>query len=194
MTTANKITIGRILAIPFFVAQLLYYADNSKELHRWLALASFAIAAAFDGVDGYVARRYNQRSQLGAFLDPLTDKLLLVAGLLLLTASMPRLERIPRWLTTLVLGRDVILSAGALIVHHVCGQVRIRPNFVGKLATVLQMAIIVWVLCRWSGEWLEFLIWGTAVSTGISGAVYLLDGIQQLSASPSSSATPNQKQ
>ena len=193
MTTANKITIGRIVAIPFFVAQLLYYADTGRELYRWLALASFALTAAFDAVDGYVARRFNQRSELGALLDPLADKLLLVAGLVLLTAARLKLDRIPLWLTILILGRDVILSAGAVIVHHVCGKVRIRPNWMGKCATVFQMALIVWVLCRWPSEWLDYLVWGTAICTGVSGAVYLKDGIQQLGASPRSLPTPNQE-
>lgn len=193
MTTANKITIGRILAIPVLVAALLYYADTGREGFRWLALISFAVAAVFDGVDGYVARRFNQRSELGALLDPMADKLLLTTALVLLTGANPNLQRIPLWLTILVLGRDIILTAGAVIVHQVCGKVRIRPHFVGKIATVFQMALVVWVMCKWPSEWLAWLVWGTALSTGISGAVYLTDGIRQLSASPISSPTPNQE-
>ena len=83
MTTANKVTILRILLIPFFVVQVLYYVKNGNELHRLLAILSFAVAAICDGVDGYIARRYNQRSELGAILDPLADKLLLVSGIVL---------------------------------------------------------------------------------------------------------------
>ncbi len=85
MTTANKITILRILSVPFFVAQMLYYFDTGREEHRWLAFLSFSIAAICDGVDGYIARRYNQRSELGAILDPLADKLLLISGVVLLS-------------------------------------------------------------------------------------------------------------
>ena len=85
MTTANKVTILRILLIPFFVVQVLYYVKNGNELHRLLAILSFAVAAICDGVDGYIARRYNQRSELGAILDPLADKLLLVSGIVLLS-------------------------------------------------------------------------------------------------------------
>src|SRR5437867_12656819 len=80
MTTANKITIFRILLIPFFVVQVLYYVKNGNELHRLLAICSFAAAAICDGGDGYIAGRYKQRSELGAILDPLADKLLLVLG------------------------------------------------------------------------------------------------------------------
>src|SRR5581483_507678 len=71
MTTANKVTILRILLIPLFIVQILYYLKNGNELHRFLGLMSFAIAAILDGVDGYIARRYNQKSELGAILDPL---------------------------------------------------------------------------------------------------------------------------
>ena len=78
MTTANKVTILRILLIPFFVVETLYYVKTGNELHRLAAILSFAGTAILDGVDGYIARRYNQISELGKILDPLADKLLLV--------------------------------------------------------------------------------------------------------------------
>ena len=80
MTTANNITIFRVLLVPFFIVQVLYYAESGIEWHRFAAILTFALAALSDGLDGYIARRYNQRSQLGAILDPLADKLLLVSG------------------------------------------------------------------------------------------------------------------
>ena len=73
MTTANKITILRMLLIPFFVVVTLYYTKEGQEIYRLLAVLSFALAALCDGLDGYVARRYNQSSELGAILDPLAD-------------------------------------------------------------------------------------------------------------------------
>src|SRR3989442_7794696 len=85
MTTANKITILRILLIPFFVVQVLYYVNGGNELHRFWAILTFAVAAICDGVDGYIARRYDQRSELGAILDPLADKLVLVSGIVVLS-------------------------------------------------------------------------------------------------------------
>ena len=78
MTTANKVTIVRILLTPLFIVEVLYYFKDGVELHRILALTCFAVAASLDGVDGYIARHFNQRSELGAILDPLADKLLLV--------------------------------------------------------------------------------------------------------------------
>src|SRR5215470_19946041 len=100
MTTANKVTIGRILLIPFFVVELLYYMKTGNELHRLLGILAFGLASIFDGVDGYIARRYNQRSELGAMLDPLADKLLLVSGIILFTFNNePHFGSIPLWLT-----------------------------------------------------------------------------------------------
>jgi len=99
MTTANKITILRILLIPFFVVELIYYVRSGNETHRLAALLSFAIAAILDGVDGYIARRYHQISELGKILDPLADKLLLVSGVVLLSLdNAPHLRQIPLWL------------------------------------------------------------------------------------------------
>ena len=96
MTTANKITILRILLIPFFVVELIYYVETGNELHRLVAMLSFAVAAILDGVDGYIARHYNQKSELGAILDPLADKLLLVSGIVALSFNhAPFLGQIP---------------------------------------------------------------------------------------------------
>src|SRR5215204_2390455 len=113
MTTANKITILRILLIPFFVVQVLYYVKAGHELHRLLAILCFAIASVLDGVDGYIARHYNQRSELGAILDPLADKLLLVSAVVVLSFDHePYLETIPLWLTGIIIGRDVLMVVG----------------------------------------------------------------------------------
>src|SRR6266478_8002715 len=128
MTTANKITILRILLIPFFVVEALYYVKNGNEVHRFLAIRSFAIAAICDGVDGYIARRYNQRSELGAILDPLADKLLVVAGIVLLSLHHEQyLPHLPLWLTATVISRDVLLLIGLVVVHYACGKVTVKP-------------------------------------------------------------------
>lgn len=191
MTTANKITILRILLIPFFVVEVLYYMKNGNETHRLLAILAFAIAAIFDGVDGYIARRYNQRSELGAILDPLADKLLLVSGIVLFSLTNPHLGTIPLWLTGTIIGRDLLLLIGLLVIQMTVGKVCVRPRWLGKVATVLQMLCLVWILLKWDLRHAEpwFSIWtiGAAVCTGISGLWYVLDGMRQLSSHPTSS-------
>ena len=188
MTTANKITILRILLIPFFVVEVLYYVKTGNELHRLLAILSFAVAAIFDGVDGYIARRYNQRSELGAILDPLADKLLLVSGIVLLSFNWPYFDSIPLWLTGTIIGRDILILIGLVVIQITIGKVKVKPRIFGKIATVLQMAVVLWVLLKWNTKWLSLWTLAAALFTGGSGLLYVWDGVRQLSAHPSSSS------
>jgi CDP-diacylglycerol--glycerol-3-phosphate 3-phosphatidyltransferase len=187
MTTANKITILRVLLIPFFVVEVLYYVKAGEAVHRYLALGSFALASILDGVDGYIARRFNQRSELGAILDPLADKLLLVSGIIVLSFDRtPWLAGIPLWLTGTILGRDILLLVGLVVIQMIVGKVNVRPRFLGKIATVLQMAVVLWVLLRWRESWLQAIAVAAAVCTGVSGLLYVLDAVRQLAAHPAS--------
>jgi len=190
MTTANKVTIVRILLIPFFVIEVLYYVRTGNELHRLLAIVSFGVAAVCDGVDGYIARRYNQRSELGAILDALADKLLLVSGIVVLSFDQrPYLQSVPLWLTGTIIGRDIVLLAGLIVIQMVVGKVKVRPRILGKVATVLQMIVVLWILLKWDDRWITIWTVFTGVCTGLSGLLYIWDGTRQLSAHPASSAT-----
>jgi cardiolipin synthase (CMP-forming) len=192
MTTANKITILRILLIPFFVVEILYFVRTGNELHRMLALLTFAVAAICDGVDGYIARHYNQRSELGAILDPLADKLLLVSGIVVLSFDHhPQLATVPLWLTGTIIGRDILLLTGLVVIHLTVGKVKVRPHLVGKAATVLQMSVVLWVLLRWWDAWVAWICLGAALATGFSGLIYVWDGVRQLSVHPSSLPSRN---
>lgn len=185
MTTANKITIARILLVPVFVVALLNYTGTGREFYRWLALAVFLAAAVGDGIDGFVARRFNQKTEMGAFLDPVADKLLLVLGLVVLTLNNnPRLDRIPLWLTATVLARDVLLLLLVVLVNYLVGHVAVRPHFTGKVATVLQMTCIVWALLKWPPEWLFWVAVGGTVFTALSSLFYLRDGIVLMRSKP----------
>ncbi len=187
MTTANKITILRVLLVPFFIIQVLYYVERGTEWYRLMAILTFGVAAMSDGLDGYIARHYNQRSQLGAILDPLADKLLLVSGVLLLSFdNQPRLPQTPLWLVGTIVGRDMLLLIGLIVIYYSCGRVAVRPILIGKVATVLQMTCVLWGLFKWSSAWLTGWSVGAALCTGISGVFYVYDGVRQLSASPSS--------
>lgn len=193
MTTANKITIGRVLLVPFFIVQVLYYVEHGLEWHRWAAILTFAIASFSDGLDGYIARHYNQRSHLGAILDPLADKLLLVSGVVLLSFDHePRLPQTPLWLAGTIVGRDMVLLIGLIVVHYSCGRVSVRPIPLGKAATVFQMTCILWALLKWNGSWLTTWCICAAVCTGISGVFYVFEGVRQLNTSPTSGPAPAQ--
>ena len=191
MTTANKITILRILLIPFFVVEMIYYVRTGNEVCRLAGLLSFAVAAILDGVDGYIARRYHQWSELGTILDPLADKLLLVSAIVVLSFdNSPRLGQIPFWLTGTIIGRDLLLGIGAIIVRLVVGTIKVRPRITGKTATVLQMTVIIWLLLKWdAGQgigWLKIVELGAGLFTAASGLLYIWDGSQQLGSHPAS--------
>jgi cardiolipin synthase (CMP-forming) len=191
MTTANKITIVRILLVPIFIVMVLYYVDAGNEVFRLCAIISFAVASISDAIDGYIARHYNQHSELGKILDPLADKLLLVSGIVLLSLkNEPYLARIPIWLTVTILSRDVLLLIGIVVIYYTCGKVAVRPAIVGKIATFFQMGCIIYALLKIPGQGVFILALCAAGFTGMSGIIYVFDGVKQLSASPSSSPAP----
>jgi cardiolipin synthase (CMP-forming) len=189
MTTANKVTIGRILIIPFFIVSVLYYVNSGHEFYRWFAISCFAVAAVSDAIDGFIARHFNQWSELGTVLDPLADKLLLVTAIILLALrNEPHLPPIPIWLTVTILSRDAILLLGYALVHFVAGGMSVKPHWASKVATVLQMAAVLWTLFKLDGRAQYWICVGAATFTGISGLVYVFAGMRLLARHPSSAA------
>jgi len=192
MTTANKITIVRILMIPAFVTMAIYYGQSIQrgaplEWIRFSAIAIFLIAAISDGLDGYVARHYNQRSTLGVYLDPIADKGLLLSGIITLSISNwseadPDYGRFPVWFPVLVISRDAILFVGAGILYLLVGKVQVKPNWTGKVATVLQMAAIAWVMLQLRLLPLLYVVIAAGFFTLISGILYVTNGVRQLQA------------
>ena len=152
MTIPNYISIFRLMLVPVFVISLLDFADTGTELSWWTAVGACLVAVVSDGVDGYIARRCKQRSELGTFLDPMADKLLLVSGLVVLSFSSEHLPQLPVWMIGMVFGRDLFLLLGFFVITHWCGKMKIQPHFISKCATVLQMVVVAWgVLSRERG-------------------------------------------
>jgi cardiolipin synthase (CMP-forming) len=192
MTTANKITVIRILMIPVFVTLAIYYGEsiqegNPQDWMRFTAIAVFLAAALSDGLDGYVARHYNQRSSLGMILDPIADKGLLLSGIITLSISNwsqidPHYGKFPAWFPVLVITRDTVIVVGSAVLHILNGTVRVRPSWTGKVATVLQMAAIAWVMLQLRIPPLLYVVLAAGVFTLISGMIYVRDGVRQLTA------------
>ncbi|WP_419835600.1 CDP-alcohol phosphatidyltransferase family protein [Endozoicomonas atrinae] len=105
-------------------------------------ISLFGIAALSDALDGFLARRYGWQSRLGAMLDPLADKVLLVSAFLSLTF----IKALPLWLTLLVVGRDILIIAGTFVYHWVAGSIQFKPSRLGKLCTLLQLSLIMTAL------------------------------------------------
>ena len=214
MTLANQITLARILAIPVFVTLAVYYGLGvqqgiPQEGLRVAAIVVFMVAAISDGLDGYIARHYNQRTRLGQVLDPIADKGLLLAGIITLTFSDWHYA-FPLWFPILVISRDGLVVAGALLLHVLNGKIHIRPRWTGKIATVLQMAAVCaamllnppdaplsdspfpWIQNLNSlpakvfgvedGFSIDYLVLTAGFFTFLSGIGYVVDGIRQLQA------------
>jgi len=184
-TIANQITLARICLIPAFVwlawAYGASFADGQPiESYRIGAVIIFLVAACTDGVDGFVARRFHQQSRLGSILDPIADKGLVAAALVVLAVSGWPCS-LPFWFPCTVIGRDLLLVIGFMILTRLIERVEVRPSSTGKLATLFQLTSIIWVLFRIPHLLTALIIIATTL-TVISGTGYVLDGLRQLRA------------
>jgi cardiolipin synthase len=170
MTIPNVLTIFRILLTPLLAWLLL---DN----RLGAALTVFFLAGMTDGLDGLIARLFNQKSQLGAYLDPLADKLLLVSSFVLLG----RLGLAPMWLVVITVSRDAIIILGllTLMLHHV--PIEIRPSIASKATTLAQLMTVLAILSspyvQLQGWMYTLLFVSTGVLSVISGFHYVMTGL-----------------
>lgn len=155
MTLATKITVARICLVPVFAAYAIAYGlsiDDAApiESYRWIALSVFIVAAASDGIDGWVARRFNQRSDLGAYLDPIADKFLVLTAILILTFVDWGSDgwSIPIWFAAIVVLRDCVILGGIRILYSAKKKVSIRPHWTGKVCTFSLFLVLGWVMLK----------------------------------------------
>ncbi|MGK7955785.1 MAG: CDP-diacylglycerol--glycerol-3-phosphate 3-phosphatidyltransferase [Crocosphaera sp.] len=169
MNLPNWITVSRLIGLPF----LFYFLTTPTPSHRWICVVIFLLAASTDWVDGYLARKLNQVTELGKFLDPLVDKLLVLAPLL----SLISLQEVPAWGVFLILGREIAI-AGWRINPNLTGNSTIQgANIWGKLKTVSQITAITLLLAPLPQPWETISItifWLSVVLTLVSGMIYLL--------------------
>ncbi len=169
LNLANKITIARIIFIPFFIAAVIY----SK---LGIALFIFSLAIISDAADGFIARTLKQKTALGTILDPVADKLLLVSAYICLSLanSIPFGLRLPPYVPIIVISRDAIIVLGSIIVYVVSGELKVAPSAIGKATTFFQMITIVAILVQFK---YSSAIWNTAVIfTIFSGIDYVIKG------------------
>ncbi len=145
------------------------------ELQYFEALVLFFIAGASDGLDGWLAKRYGWTSRLGAILDPLADKIMLVSSFVVLAWN----GLVPVWLLALVIGRDLIIVLGAIWHTLFIARVESVPSLISKLNTLLQIVLVLLLMVTQLGDWLDklwvdWLIIAVAVTTICSGLHYAL--------------------
>ncbi len=167
----NFITLIRVILIPFFIDLMIY------EYYRE-ALLVFVIACLSDALDGMFARMMKKKTELGAFLDPMADKLLILSAFVTLVI----LRKLPFWLVTIVVSRDAILVMGSLIIYLTTHNLKIQPTIIGKVTTVLQLTTVTLslILMNYGTELglLAILYWTTAGVTIASGVQYILRGMK----------------
>lgn len=184
MTLPNLLTLLRILAIPFF-AIALWYGHHGK------ACALFAFAGITDLLDGYIARRFDMKSDLGAILDPAADKLLMTTAFVLM--AWPRehyIAPVPVWVAILAISRDVLISLFAFTSYARGGSLKGTPSMLGKFTTGTEMVALSLGLLmnalgfqpwqRWLNPWMYYLVAALVLASGIH---YFLRDHEQLQGS-----------
>jgi cardiolipin synthase (CMP-forming) len=179
----NILTLIRILLVPLFVIYLI------KDLF-FSALIVFAIAGLSDGLDGFIARYFNQRTELGAYLDPIADKLLIISAFV----SLAVLKIMPGWLTVIVISRDVLILLGIAVFSITDISIDIKPSFISKCTTVVQIITVIFILLNPEISHAEFikysLYWISAGLSILSGFHYIYIGMNIIQ----SASLNNQKQ
>ena len=177
VTVPNLLTVFRMVLIPVFVSLLFYQ-------RFLLALGIFILAGITDGLDGLLARRFNQKSQLGTILDPIADKLMLVTSFVVLSMRsvfpqpLPSHLPVPFWVTVAVISRDVFILVGAAAINIVTGFRGFRPSMLGKINTVVQIIAIAIIIFAASvpygtGYYLPTLYTTVFAFAVLSGAHYV---------------------
>lgn len=200
----NRISIGRVLCVAPFVVILLKLHEPGHGTLRWFAVGLFAIMAASDWLDGYLARRLHDTSPLGAFLDPLADKLLIFVAVIILAVrgiaddtdpeALRRL-RLPEWVAVAAIGKDLIVCIGFAILRLSTGKIHIHPRRLGKWCTTVQLltvlSMLVWPDLPPRLDRLPELLW---IAATILAATAALDYIRLGSrlAATNSTARPSE--
>ncbi len=169
MNLPNYITLLRIILIPFFINLMIYGYYGS-------ALIVFAAACVTDALDGMIARLTKSMTELGAFLDPMADKLLIVSAFVTLVL----MGMLPVWLVIIVVSRDIILVLGSVAIYFTGHEFTARPSLIGKATTALQLIVVTLslVLKNFGTEMglMTILHWTTAGFTLASGIQYVVRG------------------
>jgi CDP-diacylglycerol---glycerol-3-phosphate 3-phosphatidyltransferase len=168
MNLPTWITVSRLLAVPLLLYLLHQPTAEFTALNHWVCVAIFLLAAGTDWLDGYLARRLNQVTDLGKFLDPLVDKLLVLAPLL----ALVELGQVPAWGVFLILARELTIAGWRVNQPQISGA-----NAWGKLKTVSQIVAIALLIAPLSAAWSVpslAAFWVSVAFTWVSGAIYLL--------------------
>src|ERR1041385_7305208 len=194
LTVPNTLTVFRMVLIPVFVTMLFYRRFE-------LALAVFICAGLTDGLDGLLARRFNQRSQLGTILDPIADKLMMVTAFIVLSlrsifpTPVPAHLPVPCWVTIAVISRDVFIIVGAAAINIMTGFRGFRPSWLGKINTTIQIGAIAVIMFaasvqKFTGYYLPTVYAAVFAMALLSGLHYIFFASKLLNEDRKNAANP----
>lgn len=177
MNLANKITLARVFMIPIFVIVLISGLVASP-VNRYIALIIFIIASLTDTLDGYIARSRNMVTNLGKFMDPLADKMLVISAMI----ALVQLGDLKAWIVIIIVAREFIVTGFRLIAAS--ENIVIAASWWGKLKTISQMLMVIFLLANFKGAMFiaisNFLVVLAVVFTVISGVDYIVKNINVL--------------
>ncbi|MFH1419605.1 MAG: CDP-alcohol phosphatidyltransferase family protein [Planctomycetota bacterium] len=203
----NWVTIVRMLLIGPFIVCMMHMQEPRHAWLRWMAVGIFAAMAFSDFLDGFLARRLHSESPLGKFLDPLADKLLITAAVILLCTIGVRdtsdiqgdgLLILPDWVAVAAIGKDLIVSLGFALVYLSTGRVLIRPRLLGKWCTAVQLSLVLsmllWVnLPAWLRGAPQILWWAATVLAGLAAIDYIVLGNRYVASTAARPAGPREE-
>ena len=169
MNWANRLTVCRIILVPVFIMAILYHKLPA-------ALIVFIIATITDGLDGYVARTRREKTQMGAIIDPIADKMLIGSAFICfsLVSGLPVYLKMPIYVPIVIISRDVIILLGVMVIYLIVGSIDIKPTAIGKITTVCQMLTVIGLLLKFPySSWLWNI---TVILTIVSGLDYIRIG------------------
>lgn len=176
MNLPNKLTILRVILIPFFLVALMV---DTFAYGKWIAVGIFIVASLTDMLDGKIARKYNLITNFGKFMDPLADKLLVCSAMI----ALIELDRIPAWVVIIIISREFIISGFRLVASD--NGIVIAAGWWGKVKTVVQMVMIIFIMCDFGGSVVSvienILIYAALALTVISLIDYLIKNKEVLS-------------
>ena len=191
LSWATRVTLLRVLLVVPFVSCMLHInapelREGTRILLRHVAIGLFVCMGLGDALDGFLARHYRQVTKLGTFLDPVADKLLIVSSCLLLISRRGHVGPflLPVTVVVLIIGKDLLLVIGFVVVYFLTGHIYVVPVVLGKVATVLQLMMIGAVLVApeasgmfaWYASWLSVMWWSAAGAAVLATLVYIRAG------------------
>ena len=175
MNLPNKLTMARVIMIPFFVIFML--TGWGGEASKWISLAIFIVASLTDLLDGHIARKHNLVTNFGKFMDPLADKLLVCSALI----CFVELDKLPAWMVIIIIAREFIISGFRLVAAD--NDIVIAASYWGKFKTVSQMFMLILLIADLGGAFnmiAQVLIWVSLVLTIVSLIDYIAKNVQVL--------------